>query len=53
MLYVGPEPAGEWIVQVLRAGYSTEDTPVHVLEPICAADRHIFPIGQVSGSDEF
>jgi DNA-binding GntR family transcriptional regulator len=45
--------SGEWIVQVLRAGYSTEDTPVHVLETICAANRHVFPIGQVSGHDEF
>jgi len=44
---------GEWIVQVLRASYSTEDTPVHVLETICAASRHIFPIGQVAGLDEF
>ncbi|RVX42967.1 UTRA domain-containing protein [Nonomuraea polychroma] len=44
---------GEWIVQVLRAGYSRDDTPVHVLETICAANRHVFPIGQVSGHDEF
>lgn len=44
---------GEWVVQVLRAGYSDEDVPVHVLETICAANRHIFPIGQVSGHDEF
>ncbi|MEU4227624.1 hypothetical protein AB0F17_25305 [Nonomuraea sp. NPDC026600] len=41
------------IVQVLRASHSTEDTPVHVLETICAANRHIFPIRQVSGYDEF
>lgn len=41
------------VVQVLRASYSTEDTPVHVLETICAADRHVFPIGQVAGADEF
>ncbi len=46
------EPA-EWIVQVLRASYSSEDTPVHVLETICAASRHIFPIGQVAGRDDF
>ena len=45
--------AGEWIVQVLRASYSAEGTPVHVLETICAANRHIFSIGQVSGHDEF
>ncbi|MGJ6965813.1 UTRA domain-containing protein [Streptosporangium sp. G11] len=44
---------GEWVVQVLRAGYSDQDTPVHVLETICAASRHVFPIGQVSGHDEF
>ncbi|MET9336506.1 hypothetical protein [Nonomuraea sp. NPDC003804] len=44
---------GEWIVQVLRASYSTEGTPIHVQGTICAANRHIFPIGQVSGHDEF
>lgn len=43
----------EWIVQVVRVSYSSEDTPVHCLETICAATRHIFPIGQVAGSDEF
>lgn len=46
-------PADEWVVQVLRASYSTEDTPVHTLETICAATRHVFPIGQVAGADEF
>nr|WP_285496101.1 UTRA domain-containing protein [Actinomadura sp. NBRC 104425] len=44
---------GEWVVQVLRASYSTEDTPVHTLETICSATRHIFTIGQVGGLDEF
>jgi GntR family transcriptional regulator len=43
----------EWVVQVLRASYSVEDTPVHILETICAATRHVFPIGQVAGTDEF
>lgn len=43
----------EWVVQIIRASYSTEDTPVHTLETICAATRHIFPIGQVAGTDEF
>jgi GntR family transcriptional regulator len=43
----------EWVVQVIRSSYSTEDTPVHTLETICAATRHVFPIGQVAGSDEF
>jgi DNA-binding GntR family transcriptional regulator len=44
---------GEWIVQVLRAGYSAEDVPIHTLETVCAASRHVFPIGQVAGADEF
>jgi GntR family transcriptional regulator len=44
---------GEWVVQIIRASYSTEDTPVHTLETICSATRHIFPIGQVAGMDEF
>lgn len=44
---------GEWVVQVLRASYSSEGTPVHTLETICAATRHIFTIGQVGGLDEF
>jgi len=45
--------AGEWVVQVLRISYSTEGTPIHALETICAASRHIFPIGQVAEADEF
>lgn len=44
---------GEWVVQVLRVSYSTEDVPVHALETICAATRHTFPIGQAVGSDQF
>lgn len=43
----------EWVVQIIRTSYSTEGTPVHCLETICVASRHIFPIGQVAGADEF
>jgi GntR family transcriptional regulator len=43
----------EWVVQVLRVSVSTADTPIHALETICAATRHTFPIGQVTGSDQF
>lgn len=49
-LALGP---GEWVVQVLRASYDTTDNPVHILETICAASRHVFPIGQLAGGDEF
>ena len=34
---------GEWVVQIVRASYSAEDTPVHTLETICSATRHVFP----------
>jgi hypothetical protein len=44
---------GEWAVQVLRASYSCEDTPVHVLESVCAASRHIFTVSQAGGEPEF
>lgn len=43
----------EWVVQIVRASYSSEGTAVHTLETICAATRHVFPIGQVAGADEF
>lgn len=44
---------GEWVVQVLRASYSEEDTPIHILETVCSATRHVFPIGQATGADQF
>ncbi|MEU4576118.1 UTRA domain-containing protein [Nonomuraea sp. NPDC023979] len=47
------DPQDRIVVQVLRASYSAEGTPVHILETICAASRHVFPIGQVAGHDEF
>ena len=43
--------SGEWVVQIVRATYSTEGTPVHTLETVCSATRHLFPIGQVAGAD--
>jgi GntR family transcriptional regulator len=45
--------SGEWVVQVLRASYSSEDRPIHTLETVCAATRHVFPTGQVADVDEF
>ncbi|WP_260615626.1 UTRA domain-containing protein [Microbispora sp. KK1-11] len=43
----------EWVVQIVRAAYSADDLPIHVLETVCAASRHVFDIVQVSGADEF
>ena len=40
-------------MEILRTSHSTDDTPIHALETICAASRHIFPIAQVAGADEF
>ncbi|GHE37567.1 hypothetical protein GCM10017673_45010 [Streptosporangium violaceochromogenes] len=47
------EVPGEWVVQVLRVGISTADVPVHALETVCAAGRHVFVVGQVDGFDHF
>jgi DNA-binding GntR family transcriptional regulator len=44
---------GEWVVEVLRTSFATDGTPVHCLQTVCAASRHVFPIGQVAGADEF
>ncbi|GAA4632134.1 hypothetical protein GCM10023196_064330 [Actinoallomurus vinaceus] len=44
---------GDCVVQVLRASYSTDDTPIHVLETVCAAARHVFTINQAGGCDVF
>ncbi|WP_405145596.1 UTRA domain-containing protein [Sphaerisporangium sp. NBC_01403] len=44
---------GEWVVEILRAAYATDGTPIHTLETICAASRHVFPVTQVTGADEF
>ncbi|MDN3357418.1 UTRA domain-containing protein [Actinomadura sp. DC4] len=43
----------EWAVQLLRAAYSSEDTPVHMLESVCAASRHVFTISQAGADQEF
>ncbi|MBB5630013.1 UTRA domain-containing protein [Sphaerisporangium krabiense] len=44
---------GEWVVQIVRTGHDTSGTPIHTLETICAASRHVFTITQVAGADEF
>jgi GntR family transcriptional regulator len=36
----------------MRGSHSTEDIPIHTLETICSTARHIFPIGQVAGTNE-
>ena len=46
------EPA-EWVVQIIRVSYSDGGTPIHALETICAATRHVFMVGQIAGKDEF
>lgn len=50
LLHLDP---GDWVVQVLRASYSTDDTPIHVLETVCAATRHVFSVNQAGGCDQF
>lgn len=50
MLELAPEVP---IVQVLRSSYDASERPVHTLETICAADRHIFRIQQATAADVF
>ena len=45
--------SSEWVVQILRVSFNRDGTPVHALETICAASRHVFPIRQIPGDDEF
>lgn len=44
---------GEWVVQVLRTSYSADDTPVRLLEIICAATRHVLSIDQTGAAKRF
>ena len=46
------EPS-EWVVQIIRASHSSEGTPIHTLETICVASRHVFPIAQLAKQDQF
>lgn len=50
LLHLDPD---DWVVQVLRASYATDDTPIHVLETVCAAARHVFSVNQAGGCDQF
>lgn len=45
--------AGVPVVHILRSSYDTDDNPVHTLESICAANRHVFPIRQPEGDTVF
>lgn len=41
------------VVQVLRSSYDVDGRPVHTLETICAADKHVFVINQLPGDVVF
>ncbi|MDQ4149505.1 MAG: UTRA domain-containing protein [Actinomycetota bacterium] len=34
------------VVEILRTSYDSEGAPVHTLETICAAERHVFRVRQ-------
>jgi GntR family transcriptional regulator len=44
---------GEWVVRILRVSFDRDGAPVHALETVCAASRHVFPIRQLPGKDQF
>jgi GntR family transcriptional regulator len=44
---------GEWVVRILRVSFDRKGSAVHALETVCAASRHVFPIRQLPGTDQF
>jgi GntR family transcriptional regulator len=41
------------IVQVVRCSYDADDVPIHCLDTVCAADRHVFRVPQPEGDTVF
>jgi GntR family transcriptional regulator len=45
--------AGEPVVEIVRTSLDSADKPVHTLQTICAASRHVFVVRQVDGDEAF
>lgn len=45
--------AHEPVVEILRTSCDDQDTPVHTLQTICAASRHVFDVRQAPGDSVF
>ena len=43
----------EWVVEILRTSFDKSDTPIHLLQTVCLASRHVFDIAQPEGRDAF
>lgn len=43
----------EPVVEILRTSYDTSGRPVHSLQTICAAGRHVFVVRQLPGDSSF
>ena|SRR5680860_677495 len=41
------------VVQVIRSSYDVHDEPIHTLETICAANRHVFYVRHAENNDVF
>ncbi len=50
LLAIGAE---EPVVEIVRTSYDREGKPVHTLQTICAAKRHVFVIAQRPGDEAF
>ncbi|CAN5880852.1 hypothetical protein BH23ACT12_BH23ACT12_19490 [soil metagenome] len=55
-----PEEAGvllidpaEPVVEIVRTSFDNQGRPVHTLQTLCAATRHVFDIGQFPGDKVF
>lgn len=50
LLEIGPTDP---VVEIVRTSYDHLDAPVHTLQTICAAGRHVFDIGRPEGDTIF
>ena len=46
-------PPAEPVVEILRTSYDDQQSPVHTLQTICAASRHVFPVTQAPSDTVF
>ena len=45
--------SGEPVVEITRTSYDAAGDPVHTLQTICAASRHVFDVRQLDGDEVF
>lgn len=49
-LQLGP---AAWVVEIVRVSFDVDGTPIHALETVCKAGRHVFVIRPLPDDQEF